>query len=158
MTEAKAKLKKVAPLMRAREAQLNMQAQKLQEIRNSKMQAIEDLRQSQKDYVAAVDTVNSQRQSSDRSMLLTLESSIDLLKSRFYQALKRVRECENQERMQLAAVVAAETNKKSAEELETRYSNLLVQETNRKEQAALDEFSLRRHAVNESEKSNKGDQ
>lgn len=147
MTEAKAKLKKVAPLIRAREAQLNQQAQRLNKIRNLKMQAIEDLRQSQKDYVTAVDTINAQRQSSDRSLLLTLESSIDMVKSRFYQSLRRVRDCEHQERLQLAALVAAETNKKSAEKLEERYKTLLGQEMGRKEQATLDEFALRQHTA-----------
>ena len=144
MSQAKDKLRRVKPLLRAREAQLNSEAQKLQSLRTMKQQALDDLKRSQSDYIHTVEKINSQRQSNERSMLLTLENSVDTVKARFYLSLKRVRELEHKERQQMGAVVEAERNLQSAEKLQGRYQEVVKRDENIFEQKQMDEIAIRR--------------
>lgn len=144
MSQAKDKMRRVKPLLRAREAQLNSEAQKLQRLKDMKLQALDDLKRSQNDYILTVEKINAQRQSNDRGMLLTLENSVDVVKSRFYHSLKRVRELEHQEKQQMHAVLEAERNLQSAEKLRGKYQENAKYEDEMLERKQLDEIAIRR--------------
>lgn len=145
MSQAMDKLKRVKPLLRARAAQLNSEAQKLHFLRDLKHSALGDLKRSQEEYIQAVEKINLQRQSNQRTMLLTLENSVDTIKARFYQSLKKVRELEQRERNQMTRVLEAERNLQSAEKLQDRYQEVVKKDLGVKEQHRLDEIALKRH-------------
>ena len=148
MTESRTKLKRVKPIIRAREAQLYHEITRLNELRNQKALAISELRKSQGDYADAVNKINNQRQSTDRSMLLTLESTIDKMKTRFYLSLRKVREIETLERQQMTVLIGAERNLKSTEKLRERYEMTVRSENKKVDQKHNDEIANRKYIEN----------
>ena len=95
-------------------------------------------------YAAIVDEINRKRQSNDRTMLLTLESAVDTVKARFYVTLKKVRELEQEEKSQMAALVVAERHVRSVEKLQGKYQDVVKRDEKISEQKTMDETAIRR--------------
>jgi flagellar export protein FliJ len=138
------KLKRVKPLIRAREAQLNSEAIILANVRNEKKLAMQELRKFQTLYMSGVEELNRERQSPQRDKLNTLEQSVDYAKAQWYQCLKTLREVEQKERAQIAQLFIAERNLKSVEKLEDRYGEQVQLHEKSVEQKQLDDVATRK--------------
>ena len=142
MQAIKSKIKKTELLIRTRKAQLDEESQKLSNIRSSKLEHLEKLKEHQANYMNGVDSLNIERQSGDRLKLSTLERSVDYSKSRWYQCLRQVKELEEQEKKQLSLVLVAQRNLKSMEKIQEGNRHNLQVEVGKNEQKSLDEMSV----------------
>jgi len=142
--ELKEKLKRVKPLIKARKAQLDEESRHLEEIRQRKRAIATSLNEYQVKYLEGVERLNKERASPNRQHALTLEASVDHVKTRWYQSLKALREMESHEKAQLEYVRMAHTNLRAVEILQERYSGELAAAADKNEQKQLDEIALRR--------------
>lgn len=140
------KIKRVKPLIRVREAHLASEAEVLGAIRHRKQAAMAALKENQRLYLEGLQTLNKERQTGSSGRLPTLESSLDFVKSRWFEALKELRRFEEQEKLQIVQVMIAQKDVKSLEKLEDRYRDQLATHVKRAEQRSLDEIATRRHS------------
>lgn len=139
MSEWNRKLKRLRPVVRARQMQLDQEAHVLAELRRemrAKAIKLEDLRQR---YVRGVDDTNRVRQSGDYPRLAPLEAGLDGVKSEWLEALRDLREIEMRERAQVGAVTAAQKNLDAAERVVERFVERSRIEESRREQALIDD-------------------
>lgn len=141
MIELKDKIKKIQPLISARRSKLDHETARLHEIKGAKLNALQSLEYYQKQYISGVDSLNLERQSSDRQKLAVLERSVDTAKSRWYQSLRQVREIEELERDQIKLVLKAQRDLRSIEMLQENYQGEYAEAFRKAEQKALDEMS-----------------
>jgi flagellar export protein FliJ len=144
MKSLKQKILKMAPLLKARQSQLEEYTVRLSEIRQSKLNALQQLEHYQNDYINGVESLNQARQSPDRNQVATLERSVDYVKAKWYQSLKQVRQIEEQEKIQLQEVTKAQRDLRSVEILKENYERNLAQERQKHEQKELDELSIQK--------------
>lgn len=144
MQDIQSKLKRVQPLIKAKQADLDRETAVLTEIRECKLKAISRLREFQAKYMNGVETLNRERQSGNFATLETLESGLDMVKSQWYQSLREVRTFEAQERAQLAQVHSAHVDLKSIEKLGERYFDQAADLEKKNEQKTNDELSVLR--------------
>ena len=140
----KSKIRKLEPIIKVREIQVDQEIMRLNEIRSAKLSIVTELKKYQKDYIEGVEQLNRERLSVDRLRVAALESAVDHSKANWYRCLKRAQEIENQEKAQLAQVTIAERNLKSTEKLHAKHSEQLRTEYSKKEQKTMDEIALRR--------------
>lgn len=144
MQQAHRKLKRVKPLIKAKEARLDQEAAILAVIRREKMEAVAMLRESQRIYMEGVAKLNSERKSVDRDMLLTLEQSLDFARDRWHSAFRSVQEMEKKEEIQLGQLVIAQQSLKSFERLQDKYKRTFLEELAKDERKQFDEIAIRR--------------
>lgn len=144
MRHIRKKIDRVQPLIKVRKAQLDHEAQALAEIRKTKLAALDELRKFQTSYIQGVEELNRLRQAGDISRLLTMESSVDYVKSQWYQSLKMVKHIEEQEKSQLDQVLSAQRQLKSTEALNDRLSIELIAIQRDLEQKEADDISMQR--------------
>lgn len=142
MSETLNKVKKVQPLVRAKKAFLDQQSAALALIRQEKIEIVRMMKENQSRYMTGVDQLNVVRSSMERHNLLTLESGLDILKSKWYQLYKEVQNVEMKEKAQLANVVSAQTDLLKMEKLEDKYRRDHLTERAKSEQNSQDERSL----------------
>ncbi|MFW7380122.1 MAG: flagellar FliJ family protein [Oligoflexus sp.] len=142
MIELKNKIKKMKPIIHAKQNQLDQQTLLLNQIRDHKLAALEKLEKYQREYIQGVESLNKARQSPERKGVDVLENSVDYAKSQWYQSLKEVRRTEEKERSQLGQVIKAQQSLKSIEQLKERYEFSLNQAMKKAEQKQLDEVAL----------------
>ena len=141
MDEAKKKVKKFDPIVRARKAQLDQEQAILAALRQKRLDAVDELRSNQKIYMDGVNKLNRERKSGNMKALLTLESTLDTIKATLYENIKEVRHRENEEKIQIDSVINAQTRLKAIEKLTDKYSELSHQHQQKKEQKTLDELA-----------------
>lgn len=110
------------------------------------MQAFEDLKNFENQYIAGIDGLNKERQSATRDRLDPMESGLDYVKALWYRSLKRLREIEEQEKAQVAQLLIAERNLKSVEKLEERYVEQSQYQQKIRDQKQTDEVAIRKFA------------
>ena len=142
MNELEQKRKRVEPLIRIRQHQLDMESAELVAIRHEKMAALQCLREQQEQYVNGVQEVNRLRQSNDPGPLSEVERGLDMVKNKCYEILKQIRVCEQKERAQLELLYLARRNVKSMETLKDRYGEQIKELATRNEQKLIDEFAV----------------
>lgn len=130
------------PLIKIRTLQLDQQMFILQQIQTRKQAAKTELLRCQHMYIKGIDRLNQERQSPERKMLEALERSIDLAKSLWHKRLMDLRNVEDEERIQEAAVRLAYKNLKMLEKLDERYTVDLNEHMKKVEQKQLDEFAV----------------
>ena len=142
MTNFAQKIQKMEPLIKIRTLQLDQQMFILQQIQTRKQAAKTELLRCQHMYIKGIDRLNQERQSPERKMLEALERSIDLAKSLWHKRLMDLRNVEDEERIQEAAVRLAYKNLKMLEKLDERYTVDLNEHMKKVEQKQLDEFAV----------------
>lgn len=148
MDATKRRIKRMGPLLRVRQLQLDHEAFQLEKIKELKSEAQRQLREFQMKYMSGVNMLNQVRNSSDRQYLSMLESGLDLLKSKWYKTLKTVKEIENLEKAQLANVLNARKNMKTMETLKERYIELGQQEETKRDLKVMDDNAVRKFVNN----------
>lgn len=143
MDDLNRKAKRVKPLIRAKQSNMEREASELERIRLEKRQAMSELKRYEKLYIEGVDSLNNERQSLTRERLELMEHSVDHYKDMWYKSLKHMREIESKERSQLSQLLMARQDLKSMEMLEERYRNQLVDVEKQKEQKNNDEAAIR---------------
>ena len=144
MKKLKQKIQRNQLLIKTRKAKLERESILLNEIRNEKLSALDQLSLYQKKYIEGVDVLNKERQSTDRSRLQPLESSLDHAKSQWYKCLSKVRELEEKEKVQLKEVVEAQSSLKAMEILAENDEKNLKVHFAKLEQKNLDEIATQR--------------
>ena len=145
MDDVSQKLNRVKPLIKARKGQVDQEAAILAQIRREKSEVIKMLEQYQNMYMQGVEEINTERQSSARDRLNSLERSVDYAKSQWHKTMVSLKEMESKENAQLAQFKVAERNLKSVEKLEERYHAIQYEVTKSKEQKNQDEIAIRRY-------------
>ena len=126
MDQAKRKQKKFEPIVKARKAELEQQQVALAKARKKRLEAVSELRSNQQVYLDGVDRLNQQRKSGEMKSLLTLESSLDTIKSRLYENIKEVRFREQEERSHIDSVLDAQSRLNAIEKLRDKYRDIAV--------------------------------
>lgn len=145
MNEIKAKIKRNGPLLKIRKSELDRENLVLGQIRQSKIEAIGQLKNYQRQYVEGVEKLNELRISGDLGTLMNLESTIDYVKAKWYQSLKDVRKIEDDEKQQLQVVIEAQQKLRTIEILDEKYVTELRIFEDKVEQKQLDEIAVQRH-------------
>ena len=142
MRTLKQKIKKLEPLIRTREFELDKQKKILASIRESKLTALEELRRYQREYISGVDALNLERQSSHRLRESVLDLAVSSAKSKWYDAIKEVRKLEEQEKHQISVLMQAQLGLKSLEKIKENYIGNLNEHLKQAEQKSLDETAV----------------
>lgn len=142
MPSPKQKIKKLQPLIKIRQLQLDQETMRLNQIKAKREEAAQALLQSQKVYIDGVERLNHERQSSDRKMLDALEQGVDFAKAQWYQRLMSYRRLEEDERRQRLMVSEAQKRMKMLEHLDERYADQYLKQLKMHEQKLLDEFAI----------------
>lgn len=118
--QKKKEMNQLKPILHVRKAQLDQETTVLEDIRRTKLAALDELKKYQDMYMRGVEDLNRMRQNGEIDRLPTFESSVDHAKNKWYQSLKKVKGIEDQERAQVENVVVARKNLTSAEALNER--------------------------------------
>ena len=144
MNQIVQKSKKIDPVIKARRLAVELEAKNLMKIRAEKLQLVRQIKHYQKEYLLGVEKVNSERSKSQFETISTLESSVDLVKDRWYETLRDLRMAEDREKAQLANLIVARKHLLAVEQLSDRYQKEIVAFQEKLEQKTLDELTLRR--------------
>lgn len=145
MKELAEKLKRNIPLVRIRKAQLDKENLTLMNIRQSKLAAINSLKEYQRQYIEGVEKLNRLRLAGELGQLMNLESSIDYVKGKWYSSLKEVRRIEEDEKAQVKVVLDAQQKLKTMEILGDRYRFEIIESERKADQKNMDEIAIQRH-------------
>ncbi len=143
MSETKQKQKRMVPLIRVRQVQLDQESMVLAQIRQVKKQKMAELLENQRLYLEGVERLNKERMGTNHGHMLTLESSVDFVRNRWHVTLLQLREIEARENAQLANVMVAQRNLRALEKLKDRYGVMVNDEERLIEQKILDETAAR---------------
>lgn len=145
MRDTQRKIKRVQPVINIKQTKVDEEAAVLNVIRNEKQVLVKKMKENQTTYMTGVERLNNLRNSSDRENLVTLEQSIDFVKSQWYQLFKQVQEIEQKEKAQISRLIVAETELRSAEKLKEKYEHEFRASVAKSEQKQMDEFALRKY-------------
>jgi flagellar export protein FliJ len=137
------KIKRVQPIIKIKQTRVDTEAAMLARINKEKVEAVQAMRESQRQYMSGVDELNRIRTSSSRENIEVIESGLDHVKAKWYRLYKSVQDLENRERAQIACLNVAERELKAIERLRERYELDFRKEISRSEQKMLDEIALR---------------
>ena len=143
MANLNLKIKKMAPILKAKKFKVDEESLALSKIKLQKENALTELQRYQKLYIEGIDKLNIERQSSDRSRLPVLETSIDFAKSKWYESLGILKEFESKEKQQLNELIKAQQDLHVFEKLQEKYKKELLALENQKEQKILDDHSIK---------------
>ena len=143
----KMKLKRLGPITKVRQQQLDQEASVLTQLKIEKEQLMGELEQTQTSYINGVNDLNQQRESNTRLMLSVLEHAVDVAKSNWHKVFKEIQEVETQERLQLKRVVLARQNVKKIEKLAEKYEHGIQNSEKIKEQKILDELATQSYVT-----------
>ncbi len=139
------KIKRVKPLIITKKNERDIEALKLKELHEEKQQTMQELKRYEHLYIAGIDKINQERQSTSRDQLKILEDGVDDYKSKWYHHLQKLREIEIQEKAQIAQLINAEKGLKSMEKLDEKYKENLEAIRKYREQKQLDETAIKFH-------------
>ncbi len=138
------KIKRVEPVINTKQSRVNLEATVLNEIKSEKVEIVQAMKAFQRKYMEGVEKLNSERESSSRNMLGSLESSLDYVKGKWYKLYRDVQEIERKERAQMSILLDAQLELKSVEKLRGKYEETLRQEIKISDQKVQDENAIRR--------------
>ncbi len=144
MSQARRKMQRIDPLIKAKKSIMESEATVLSEIRRKKVELVAKMKEYQRLYMQGIEKLNKERGSANRTNLLTLEENLDYVKDQWHDFFLAVRKTEAQEKAQLAELERAQRSLKSFEKLQDNYLELFVAEQKKVEQKLTDETSIRR--------------
>lgn len=145
MRDTQLKMKRVQPVINVKKGKVDAESQALNEIRSKKVELVRTMKENQRTYMQGVDKLNTLRNSANRENLSNLETSLDHVKSQWFQIFRQVQDIETKEKEQISRLVVAETELRSAEKLKGRYEIELKTGLAKIEQKQMDEFAIRKH-------------
>lgn len=145
MRDTQLKMKRVQPVINVKKNKVDAESLVLNEIRSKKVELVRTMKENQRTYMQGVDKLNGLRNSANRENLSNLETSLDHVKSQWFQIFRQVQEIETKEKEQISRLVLAETELRSAEKLKDKYATELKIGLAKSEQKQMDEFALRKH-------------
>lgn len=145
MQETFRKIRRVVPVIRARQAKVDQETAILTKIRDEKQQIVASMRTAQQKYMKGVTDLNSIRNSSMRERQEAMEKALDFVKNEWYRLFEAVQEAERKEKEQIAQVLNAEKELKATEKLKERYEVEHSKALGKQEQKRLDESALRKY-------------
>ncbi len=148
MQDSFRKIKKVQPVIRARQAKVDHENALLLKLRNEKQQIVASMRNAQQKYMKGVTDLNALRNAALRGGQDSLEAALDFVKDEWYRLFTAVQEAERKEKDQIRVLLEAETSLKATEKLRERYEVEYAREVAKGEQKQLDEGALRKFAGN----------
>src|SRR5690606_32874674 len=101
------KIKRVQPVIQAREARVRQEAELLGQIRNRKIEIVAAMKDRQKKYMDGVEELNRQRSAAQRGNLEMLENGLDYVKNQWYQLFLEVQSIEKREKEQIVQLQGA---------------------------------------------------
>jgi len=144
LEQAKRKLKRIGPVLKAKNAEMEKEAAELYSIRTEKKRREKDLSNITDSYMNGVNQLNQVRKSGSFSQLNFLEQTVDFLKRKWDMSFNSVKEFEILERNQLTLVTLAQQNLKAVEKLEEKYRINLSKLRSKEEQKMQDDQSIER--------------
>ena len=142
------KIKRVKPVIKAREARVQQEAEILSEIRGRKIHIVAAMKERQKKYMDGVEELNRQRCAALRGNLEMLEQGLDYVKNQWYQLFQEVQAIEKREKAQIAQLQAAEGDMRAIVKLSEHYQTQFQKSVAKNEQRQIDEFGLRKFIGN----------
>lgn len=142
MKELKSKYKRIQPIIKVRQVQVDHETMILAKIRESKQRTMDALRKYQDSYMKGVEDANQVRQSGDTTNLGTLESGLDFIKYRWYETLRELRGHEEKEKIQISQLLSAQKDLKSIELLSDKYQNQIDEILRIRDQQAMDDIAI----------------
>ncbi|MEI8026003.1 MAG: hypothetical protein WCI18_06625 [Pseudomonadota bacterium] len=138
------KMKQLAPIIKIKKHSLDLESAELHAIRQSKIEVVERMRQSQKAYMSSVDQLNLMRSKGMNQEALSLELGIDGFRNRWAALLAEARLLERREKVQIKMVMSLETELKTVENLHEKFEEVFRKDLSVKDQASMDDFSQNR--------------
>ncbi|MEZ4742027.1 MAG: hypothetical protein R3B45_06230 [Bdellovibrionota bacterium] len=145
MEEQKRKLKKITPLLKAKNAEVAKETAELMNIRAEKSQLADKLQEKKTAYIKGIDHLNEIRQNGPFNQLATLENSVDFIRKQWTQLFQEMQNMERIERQQLTLLTLAQQNLKAVEKLEEKYRFEFFHARNREEQRIQDEQAIKKN-------------
>jgi flagellar export protein FliJ len=139
------KIKRVQPVIKVRQAKVEVEAATLTLIRSEKIAVVAEMRENQRKYIEGIDQLNTQRASLTRELLAPLEDGLDYIKAKWFKLHRQVQDLEHKEKVQLANLLAAQRDLKAIEKLEENYKGQFATEMRKNEQKSIDEVAIRRY-------------
>jgi hypothetical protein len=139
------KIKRVQPIIRIKQARVDEEMAVLEAIRRQKIDVVQAMKDSQRRYMAGIETLNQARTSRMRTNLETLESGIDHVKTQWYKLYQSVQDLERKEKAQIAQLLTAERELRSIEKLQERYQIELRRELAGAEQKNANDIAIGRY-------------
>ena len=121
MSDALKKLKRLEPLARVRQVQLDQESLILAAIRMEKNIVEVELKRHQEEYLRGVGMLNEARNSLDRNCLEPLEKGLDKVKNKWHITLRKLQVVIQKEKAQVAQTLLAQKNMKTMEILQENY-------------------------------------
>jgi flagellar biosynthesis chaperone FliJ len=139
------KMKQLAPIIKIKKHSLDMESASLFAIRQSKLEVMERMRESQRAYMSSVDQLNLMRSKGMNQEASSLELGIDGFRNRWATLLAEARLLERREKVQLKMVISLETELKTVENLHEKFEESFRKDLSIKDQASMDDFSQNRY-------------
>lgn len=142
MKALKQKIKKLEPLIKTKEFELDKQKKILASIRECKLNALEQLKRYQEEYISGVDALNQERQTKRRLRESVLDLAVSSAKAKWYESIKKVRTFEEQEKKQISVLMLAQLDLKSLEKIRENYIGNMQEQIKYAEQKTMDEMAV----------------
>src|SRR4051812_15706265 len=137
MQESFRKIRRVKPVIRARQARVDQESARLAAIRAEKQKIVAAMRDAQQKYMKGVSDLNGVRNSPLRSMQESLEAALDFVKDEWYRLFSEVQEAERREKDQISTVLLVERELKATEKLREKYEEEYAKDVAKAEQKRL---------------------
>lgn len=144
MSESLRKIKKVHPVIRARQLRVDQETAMLNQIKAEKQAVVASMRSAQQKYMKGVNDLNNLRNAAQRGAQEGLEAGLDFVKDEWYRLFTAVQEVERREKSQIEVLLNAEKDLKATEKLRERYETQHSRDIAKAEQKLIDENALRK--------------
>ena len=146
MSDSLRKIKKVHPVIHARQAKVDRETAVLNAIKAEKQVIVASMRAAQQKYMSGVGQLNTLRNATHRGAQEGLESGLDFVKDEWYRLFSAVQEAERKEKEQISVLLEAERDLKATEKLKERYETEHARDQAKADQKRMDEGALRKYA------------
>jgi flagellar biosynthesis chaperone FliJ len=144
MLQLEKKAKRLNPVIEERQAKFDIESEKLNIIRQRKIELVAAMRAKQQEYMDGVTRLNEERGTSNRLMLDALETGLDSVKNQWMALYQSIIQLEKEEKNQVIIMSKAHRDLEAIKTLQTKYKTEFAKEMDRREQKMLDEHSLRK--------------
>lgn len=138
------KLRRVHPVILARQSKVDQETAALMTIQNEKRGVVTSMRTAQQKYMHGIAELNKIRATRMRDKLDPMEEALDFVKEEWYRLFLRVQEIERQEKAQIAQVLVAERELKATQKLREKYEIDFKKSLAKNDQKLMDEIGLRK--------------
>ncbi len=150
MTNTNRKLKRIRVLEQVRQSKMDKESVELATIRAQKAAKAQELKNSQRDYLAGIEQLNQLRSSQSRDNLEFMEVNLDYLKAKWMRLFSELQAIERAEKVQIENLSLAHRDLKSVGNLAQKLEQTARHELAKSEQKVQDEQTITRSWHNNS--------